>query len=214
MSADLNALGNLWETTPEPTEQTRASARARLFAAIAADAKTVRGRAARVARRRSRRRLVLGLAAGVCVLAAGGTAIAAGLGAFSGHTTIADLRACDASTIALTTGSGAQVLTGHTDLGVYCVAYKDTKGAVGWTAAKLGETPVGQAVAGRALDTASNTYVIFGVVPVGYTTLTLGSVQIPIVNQAFVVDPKLAVGRGVLSGPAGRVTINLSEFAT
>jgi hypothetical protein len=118
MSADLNALGNLWETTPEPTEQTRASARARLFAAIAADAKTVRGRAARVARRRSRRRLVLGLAAGVCVLAAGGTAIAAGLGAFSGHTTIADLRACDASTIALTTGSGAQVLTGHTDVGV------------------------------------------------------------------------------------------------
>jgi hypothetical protein len=56
--------------------------------------------------------------------------------------------------------------------------------------------------------------VIFGVVPVGYTTLTLGSVQIPIVNQAFVVDPKLAVGRGVLSGPAGRVTISLSEFAT
>jgi hypothetical protein len=33
------------------------------------------------------------------------------------------------------------------------------------------------------------------------------------VNQAFVVDPKFIVGPGVLSGPAGQITINLSELA-
>jgi hypothetical protein len=164
-------------------------------------------------RQRRSRRLLVALAVGVCILVITGAAIAAGLGAFSGKTTIADLRACDASTIALTTASGAQVLTGHTDVGVYCVAYKDTNGAVAWSAAKLGETPVGQAVAVGALDTASNTYVIAGVVPRGYDTLTIGSAHIPIENQVFIVERNLVTGRGVLSGPAGTISINLSEFA-
>ena len=39
MSAELNALRNFWQTTPEPNEQTRADARARLFAEIDANAK-------------------------------------------------------------------------------------------------------------------------------------------------------------------------------
>jgi hypothetical protein len=33
------------------------------------------------------------------------------------------------------------------------------------------------------------------------------------VNHAFVVDPKLVVGPGTLSGSAGQTTINLSELA-
>jgi hypothetical protein len=154
--------------------------------------------------RRSRRRLLLALAIGVCVLAIAGAA--AGLGAFSGMT-IAQAKACDPSTIALTTASGARVLTGHTDAGVSCLAYEDTNGAGGSTAGRLGESPAGDVLAGKTQG------VIVGLVPAGYDTLTLGSVQIPIVNQAFVVDPKLVVGPGTLSGPAGQITINLSELA-
>ena len=155
---------------------------------------------------RSGRRLLLALAVGVCVLAIAGAAIAAGLGAFSGVTT-AEARACDPSTTALTTPSGARVLTGHTDAGVSCVAYEDTNGAGGSTTGLLGESSPSGILAGATQG------VIFGLVPAGYDTLTLGSAHIPIVNQAFVVDPKLVVGPGTLSGPAGQITINLSELA-
>lgn len=155
---------------------------------------------------RSRRRLLLALAIGVCVLGIAGAAIAAGLGAFSG-TTIAQARACDPSTVALTTPSGARVLTGHTDAGVSCVAYENANGAGGSTAGRLGELPIGDVLPGKTQG------VIFGLVPAGYDTLTLGSARIPIVNQAFVVDPKLVVGPGTLSGPAGQTTIDLSELA-
>src|SRR5205823_5408157 len=92
--------------------------------------------ARRTVRRRSGRRLLLTLAVAVVGMAAAGVAIAAGLGAFSGTTT-ADLSACKASTIAFATPSGAQVLTGYTDKGVYCIAYKDANGAVASSAAKL-----------------------------------------------------------------------------
>jgi hypothetical protein len=156
--------------------------------------------------RRSRRRLLLALAVSVCVLAIAGAAIAAGLGAFSGMT-IAQAKACVPSTTALTTPAGARVLTGHTDAGVSCLAYEDTNGAGGSTAGRLGESPAGDVLAEKTQG------VLVGLVPAGYDTLTLGSVQIPIVNQAFVVDPKLVTGPGVLSGPAGRTTINLSELA-
>jgi hypothetical protein len=156
--------------------------------------------------RRSRRRLLLALAVGVCILAAGGAAIAAELGALSGMT-IAQAKACVPSTTALTTPSGARVLTGHTDAGISCVAYEDTNGAGGETAGRLGESSPSGILAGNTQG------VIFGLVAAGYDTLTLGSVQIPIVNQAFVVDPKLVTGPGVLSGPAGQTTINLSELA-
>jgi hypothetical protein len=44
MSAELHALRNLWQRTSEPNEQTRADARARLFAEIHANAHGVRGR--------------------------------------------------------------------------------------------------------------------------------------------------------------------------
>jgi hypothetical protein len=156
--------------------------------------------------RRSRRRLLLVLAVGICTLAVGGAAIAAGLGAFSGMT-IAQAKACDPSTVALTTASGARVLTGHTDAGISCVAYLKTNGAGGSTAGRLGESSPSGILAEKTQG------VIVGLVPAGYDTLTLGSVQIPIVNQAFVVDPKLVVGPGTLSGPAGQITINLSELA-
>jgi hypothetical protein len=156
--------------------------------------------------RRSRRRLLLVLAVGICTLAAAAAAIAAELGAFSGMT-IAQAKACVPSTTALTTPSGARVLTGHTDAGISCVAYELTNGAGGITAGRLGESSPSGILAGNTQG------VIFGLVPAGYDTLTLGSVQIPIVNQAFVVDPKLVVGPGRLSGPAGQITINLSELA-
>jgi hypothetical protein len=156
--------------------------------------------------RRSRRGLLLVLAVGICILAAGGAAIAAGLGAFSGPT-IAQVKACVPSTTALTTPSGARVLTGHTDAGISCLQYEDTAGAGGGTAGRLGESPAGDVLPMKTQG------VIVGLVPAGYDTLTLGSVQIPIVNQAFVVDPKLVVGPGTLSGPAGQITINLSELA-
>jgi hypothetical protein len=121
--------------------------------------------------------------------------------------TIAQSRACVPSTVALTTPSGARVLTGHTDAGVSCVAYENANGAGGGTAGRLGDLPIGDVLPGATQG------VIFGLVPAGYDTLTLGSVQIPIVNQTFVVDPKLVVGPGTLSGPAGQTTINLSELA-
>jgi hypothetical protein len=163
--------------------------------------------------RRSPRRLLLALAVGVCVLLVTGVAIAGGFGAFSGTTRADDLNACNALTIAQTTPSGAQVLTGHTDAGVYCVAYKDPNGVIGLSSAKLGETPVGQAIAVGSLDTASHTDVIAGVVPPGYDELSIGGQQIPIKNQSFIIDPKLAATPGTLSGSAGTTTINLSAFA-
>jgi hypothetical protein len=159
--------------------------------------------------RRSRRRLLLAVAACVVVAAASGAGIAAALGAFSGGVTGAQARACVPSTTALTTASGARVLTGHTEAGVSCVAYESTDGAGGVTAGRLGggDSPAGDVLAGKTQG------VVFGLVPAGYDTLTLGSVEIPIVNQAFVIDPKLVVGPGTLSGPAGQTTINLSELA-
>jgi hypothetical protein len=162
--------------------------------------------------RRSRRRLVIAVAVGVCVLAIAGAAIAAGLGAFSG-TTITQIKACAPSTTTLTT-AGAQVLTGHTEVGVYCIAYKDPKGATAGSAAKLGDTPVGPAVAVKALDTASQRYVIAGVVPVGYDLLRVGSTEVPIENQAFVVDASVAGAPAELSGPAGTTSINLRALAS
>jgi ABC-type Na+ efflux pump permease subunit len=168
----------------------------------------------RSAGRRSARRPLLASVVVVCSLAAAGVAVAAGLGAFSGKTTVADVNACNASTVALTTASGAQVLTGHTDAGVYCVAYKDPNGAMASSAAKPGETPVGQAVAVGALDTASNAYVIAGVVPPGYNELSLGAQKIAIKNQAFLVDWNTAVTAGTLSGPAGTATVNLDSLGS
>jgi hypothetical protein len=163
-------------------------------------------------RQRSRRRLLLALAVGVCVLVVAGVAIAAGLGAFSGKITIADVRACKASTTALTTASGARVLTGHTDAGVYCLTYEAANGGGGGTANTF-PTPAGEVIPGKVLDTVSNTWVVFGVVPPGYDKLSIGSQEIPIRNQAFVIDPKLAASPGTLSGPAGTTAINLRDFA-
>jgi hypothetical protein len=163
--------------------------------------------------RPSPRRLLLTLAVVLAGLAAAGAAIAAGLGAFSGNATTGDLRACKASAIAQTTPSGAQLLTGHTDAGIYCVAYKDANGAEAGTAGKFGETPVGQAVAMKVLDTSSNTYVIVAVVPPGYGTVSVGAVQVPIKNQVFVIDPKVAASPAEISGPAGIASIDLHELA-
>jgi hypothetical protein len=164
--------------------------------------------------RRSRRRLLLALAAALCLLAATGAAIAAAVGAFSGgRMTIADARACKPSTTALTTASGARVLTGHTDAGVYCFTYEAANGGGGSTANTF-PTPAGEVIPGSVLDTVSNTWVVVGLVPPGYDKLSIGSHQIPIRNQVFVIDPKLAAKPGTLSGPAGTTTINLRDFAT
>lgn len=113
----------------------------------------------------------------------------------------------------MTTTSGAQVLTGHTKDDVYCVDYHDPKGASGGTAGRIGSSPVGDAIVVKALDTASHTYVIAGVVPAGYTTITVGSTVIPIENQAFAVDATTADAPAVLSGPAGSIPLNLRELA-
>lgn len=159
-----------------------------------------------------RRRLLLALAVGICVLGAGSAAIAAGLGAFSG-TAVTDLNACEASTPALTTASGARVLTGQTDAGISCLAYKDANGTIVRTAGEFGGTPVGDALALKALDTASHAYVIAAIVPSGYDTLSIGTARIPIKNRVFVIDPKLAASPGSLSGPAGTTSINLGALA-
>jgi hypothetical protein len=211
LSPELNALRDLWDATPEPNEQTRARVRARLLAEINADAKLV-PRPVTASARRPSRRLLLALAVGFCIVAALGATIAAGLGAFS-NTTASQLNACVPSATALTTASGARVRTGHTESGIYCIAYQNANGTSVRTAGRLGAIPAGEVVALKALDTVSNAYVIAGVVPTGYDTLTVGSAHIPIENQVFIVDPELATDRGVLSGPAGRISINLSELA-
>jgi hypothetical protein len=56
--------------------------------------------------------------------------------------------------------------------------------------------------------------VVVGLVPPGYDKLSIGSQQIRIRNQVFVIDPKLAARPGTLSGPAGTTTIDLSDFTT
>jgi hypothetical protein len=161
--------------------------------------------------RRSRRRLLLGLAVGVCVLAIAGAAIAAGLGAFSG-VTVDQIKACAPSTTALTTPSGARVLTGQTDAGVSCLAYRGANGGGGSTGGRLGESPAGDVVAMNVLDTVLQSNVIVGLVPAGYTTLKIGSTVIPITNRAFVIDPKLVTAPAQLSGPAGTISIDLRQL--
>jgi hypothetical protein len=157
--------------------------------------------------RHSRLRLLLAVAVALGLLAVTGATIAAAVGVFSGERTMANFAACKASTVALTTPSGARVLTGRTDAGIYCVTYEDANGGGGSTTNTF-PTPAGDVV---PLKTKG---VVVGLVPTGYDTLTLGSVQIPIANQVFVIDPKLATKPGTLSGPAGTTTINLRDFAT
>jgi hypothetical protein len=163
--------------------------------------------------RRSARRLLLTVSVVVCSLLAAGVAIAAGVGAFSGHITIADAKACKPSTTALTTAWGSRVLTGHTDRGVYCFTYEDANGGGGSTAHTF-PTPAGEVIPGSVIDSVLKTWVVVGLVPPGYDKLTIGSQRIPIRNQAFVIDPKVAASPGTLSGPAGTTTINLSMFAS
>ena len=163
-----------------------------------------------LAGRRSRRVLVAGLIA-VVILAASATGIFAALGGFS-RTTVAQLQACVPSTTALTTTSGAQVLTGHTKDDLYCVDYRDPKGARTGIAGRTGSSPVGDAVVLKAFDTVSDKYVIAGVVPPDYTTITVGSTVSPIQNQAFAVDAATADrpdAPAVLSGPAGSISLKL-----
>lgn len=162
--------------------------------------------------RRSRRRLLLAIAIGVCVLAIAGAAIAAGLGAFSGVTSD-QVKACHPSTTALTTPAGARVLTGQTDEGISCLAYEDPEGAGGGTGGRLGTSPVGDAMAMKVLDTVSHSYVIVGLVPPGYSTLKVGSTEIPIINHVFLVDPKLVTAPSLLVGPAATIPIDLRQLA-
>lgn len=162
-------------------------------------------------RPRSTRRPVLMLAVVCGALAVGGAAIAAGLGAFSGRP-VDDLQACKATTTALTTASGGSVLTGHTDAGVYCVAYADANGAKVGTAGDFDTSPDGKVIALEALDTASNTYVVAGVVAPGYDAISIGGQKVPITNHAFVVDRKTGLNPGTLSGPAGAAAIDLSHL--
>src|SRR6476620_5654046 len=129
-----------------------------------------------LAGRRSRRVLVAGLIA-VVILAASATGIFAALGGFS-RTTVAQPQACIPSTTALTTTSGAQVLTGHTKDDVYCVDYRDPKGARTGRAGRFGSGQVRYTVGVKACDTASQTFVIAGVVPPGYTAIPVGSTVI------------------------------------
>lgn len=70
MSTEVTALRNLWQTTPEPDEETRAAASARLFKEIGAEARSVpgRGRVAAWYRMPARRRLGLVLAGLVVLL--------------------------------------------------------------------------------------------------------------------------------------------------
>ena len=70
MSPELNALHDLWQTTPEPNEETRATARARLFDEIDANVTSVSSRASSKAWQGvlARRRLGLLLAGVVVVL--------------------------------------------------------------------------------------------------------------------------------------------------
>jgi len=158
-------------------------------------------------RQRPRLRLLLALAVALGLLTVTGATIAAAVGAFSGERTMANFAACKASTVALTTPSGARVLTGHTDVGIYCVTYENANGG-GASTTNTFPTPAGEVIPVRTQG------VIVGLVPTRYDTLTLGSVQIPVVNQVFVIDPKLAAKPGTLSGPAGTTTIDLSDFAT
>jgi hypothetical protein len=155
----------------------------------------------------------------VCSLIAAGVAIAARFGAFSGQITITDAKACKTSTAALTTAWGSRVLTGRTDAGVYCLTYEDADGAALRTENTF-PTPDGQVIGAGVFDTVSKTWVVVGVVPPGYDKLSIGSQQIAIKTQAFVIDPKLAASSGTasspgtLSGPAGTTTIDLSAFAS
>jgi hypothetical protein len=174
----------------------------------------------RNATRRSPRRLRMTVAAVTCCLITAGVGATA-FGAFSGsrERTMANFAACKASTVALTTSSGARVLTGHTDAGIYCVAYENAKGGGGSTTNTF-PTPAGDVIPGKTFDGVSNTSVLFGVVPPGYERLSIGSQEIPIKNQAFVIEAKTPASLGpilstpgTLAGPAGKTTIDLSMFA-
>lgn len=159
----------------------------------------------------SRHRLTIGVGAGICALAVAGVAVAAGLGAFSSPT-VSDLQACVPSKTALKAPSGAEVLTGRSDNGLYCLKYVDANGVAVGTAGTL-SGPDGAVLPIKALDTASHEYVIVGIVPSGYDTLkTSSGDDVPITNQVFLAKPDELAGAGVLSGTAGTLAVNLTDL--
>jgi hypothetical protein len=117
-----------------------------------------------------------------------------------------------AARLATTTQQGGQVFVGKGKGNASCLIYRDANGASVRTFGVLGDTPAGAALALKALDTATNTYVLIVAVPDGFNRVSSGSSTRAIANNVFVLGAAQAPDSVVINGPAGTQTLNLAAF--
>ena len=96
--------------------------------------------------------------------------------------------------------------------GANCVIFEDANGTTVSTAAQIGQTPAGRAIALKALDTSTGRYVIVVAVPNGYDTARADDATLPISNNVVVMDEATAPAILDVAGPAGSDSIHLAEF--
>jgi hypothetical protein len=81
------------------------------------------------------------------------------------------------------------------------------------TLAPVGATPVGPAVALKALDTATGEYVVVAAVPDGYTDVSVRGNSVAITKNVFVIDARDARDGMVIKGPAGVERLDLAALS-
>lgn len=113
---------------------------------------------------------------------------------------------------ARTLSSGAEIFVGVAAGGAYCLAFRDSNGATVSTSAAVGDTPVGRAVALRALDTGTGSYVTVVALPDGFGSVVGDGKSFAIENNVTVLPGS---GLGVLGvdGSAGHAELDLRELA-
>jgi hypothetical protein len=114
--------------------------------------------------------------------------------------------------LALTTDRRADVFVGRIAQGK-CLAYRDGNGTTMMTLAPVGATPVGPAVALKALDTATGEYVVVAAVPDGYTDVSVRGNSVAITKNVFVIDARDARDGMVIKGPAGVERLDLAALS-
>lgn len=161
--------------------------------------------------------------AGIAVAVATGTAVAVAVAGQGPSLSIAtepalrsiSNRACGSggdANFALETPSRAKVFVGIAPGGANCVIFEDANGTTVSTSAQIGQTPVGRAIALKALDTSTGRYMIVVAVPNGYDTARADGANLAISNNVVVIDEATAPAILDVAGPAGSDSINLAEF--
>lgn len=125
------------------------------------------------------------------------------------------VQACGSTSarLAQTTPGGGSVFIGQAAAaGSYCVVYQDANGTTVQTVGPVGGTPAGAGLVLKALDTATNKYVLVIALPDSVSLATVNGVARPITNNVLVLDASQAPALLPVSGAAGSERVDLSDF--